>query len=91
MESRPQLFQDIGNLRIKFPYAGFGEMFVGDLEEIIAIDFIELWRDLIEDKIDKFAPPVFIVIFARPIDRNARRHLFPGGEERTIERGRIQF
>src|SRR5438477_1730375 len=66
-------------------------MFVGDLKKIIAIDFIETWRDPIEDKIDKFAPPIFIVIFAGPVDRKARWHLLPGREERAIERGRIQF
>ena len=46
-------------------------MFVGDFEKIVAIKFAQGRRCLIEHKIDKFAPPTFVVIFARSIDRGA--------------------
>src|SRR6185312_1776189 len=42
-------------------------------------------------KIDQLAPPIFIVVFARPIDRFTRRHLFPGRVERGIQFLRVQL
>jgi hypothetical protein len=65
-------------------------MFVGDLEEIVTIKFTQRRCHPIEHKIDKFAPPTFVVIFARSIDGGAGRHLFPSREKRAIELLRIE-
>src|SRR5712671_8126554 len=66
-------------------------MFVGDLEKIVAIQFSQGRSSLIEDKIDKLAPPIFVVVVARPVDRFATRHCFPGDSESTIKLARIEF
>src|ERR1700693_5804386 len=65
-------------------------MFVGDLEKIVAIQFSEGRSSLIEDKIDKLAPPIFVIVVARPIDRFATPHGFPGDSECAIKLARIE-
>src|ERR1700730_1192941 len=86
-----QFLQGVQNLRISVPRSRLGKMFVGDFEKIIAIQFAQGRGDLIEDKIDKVAPPILVVIFARTIDRGPDRHLFPGSEEGAIERRGIKL
>src|SRR5881392_2535247 len=66
-------------------------MFVGDLEKIIAIELAQLRRSLIENKIDKFAPPMFVVVIAWAVDWRAFRHLVPSCVESTIQFFRIQI
>src|SRR5229473_565240 len=63
LKARTQFLQNIDNFRVKLPHARLGEMLVGDLEKIVAVEFAERRRHLIEDKIDKCAPPIFVVIF----------------------------
>ena len=65
-------------------------MFVGDLEKIIAIEFFQGGRHLREDELDDLAPPAFVVVFARAVDRFARGHLFPGGDKSAIQLGHPQ-
>src|SRR5436190_23017231 len=65
-------------------------MFVGNFEKIVAIKFAQRMCCLIEYKLDKFVPPIFVVIFARSIDRDAAWHSFPGNVERAIELLRIK-
>jgi hypothetical protein len=56
-------------------------------EALLRVPDTKTIDDLIEDKIDKFAPPIFIVVFARLIDGFPRRHSFPCCIERAIQRG----
>src|SRR5438270_2592786 len=66
-------------------------MFVGDLEKIVAVQFSQGRSSLIEDKIDKPAPPIFVIVFARPVDRFARRHGIPPDGKGTIKLPRVEF
>ena len=66
-------------------------MFVSNFEKIVAVEFAQGRRNLIEDKIDKFAPPAFVVIFARAVDRGAARHLFPRCVKCALQRLGIEI
>lgn len=91
LESRPQFLQNIDHFRIQLPHAGLGEMFVGDLEKVIAIELAQIRRDFVDHKIDKAAPPIFVIVFARSIDWLPPRHCMPGAVECAIELPRIEF
>src|SRR5207248_3156869 len=73
-KSRSEFFQDLENFGIQLPDAGLGEMFVGDLNKIVAIKLAQRRRGFIEDKIDKLTPPIFVIVFAWSVDWWPRRH-----------------
>src|SRR4030095_2359329 len=77
LKTGSQLLERFRHFRVKLPDAWFGEMFVSDFEEIIAIEFVHRRRDLIEHVTNELTPPAFVVIFARTVDCQASRHLFP--------------
>src|SRR5438105_11571524 len=66
-------------------------MFISNLEKIIAIKFVHRRRDFVDDQIDKLAPPIFIIIFARAIDWFARRHRVPRASKCAIEFRALPF
>src|SRR5689334_17172028 len=67
-KARSKRLQSFDDLRIKFPYAGFGKVFVGNLEKIISVQILNMRGDVSKDKLDKFSPPSFVIIFARTLD-----------------------
>ena len=83
-------FQNFDDLGIKIPDAGFGEVAVGAFEKCIAIQLGQVRCDAIQDAIDQIAPPIFIVVLARTIDRRAGWNFFPTRSERGIERTGIE-
>ena len=83
-------FENFDDLGIKIPDARFGEVAVDGFEKRVAIQLGQVWRNAIEDAIDQVAPPIFIVIFARTINRGAGGHSLPTGSKRGIERTGIE-
>jgi hypothetical protein len=63
---------------------------VGAFEEGIAIQFIHVGLDVFENAVNQLAPPAFIVVLARTIDRGPERHLLPAIAERLIQRRRLE-
>src|SRR5436189_5421502 len=66
-------------------------MFVRDFKKIIDVEFTGFRRGFFQHEIRQCVPPIFVVVFARAIDRLASRHLFPGGIEGSVQFLRIQF
>src|SRR5579885_3123923 len=62
LKTRLQRPQHVGRVRIQLPHARLGEMSVGNLEEIIPIQFTQGRGNLVEHKIDQLPPPVSIVV-----------------------------
>ena len=76
---------------IKVPNIWFGEMVVGNFEEIVAVQFANGRRNLIEHAANKLTPPAFVVILARTIDCGSPWHLFPDSVKCTVELFGIQL
>ena len=85
-----QLFENVVDLRIKFPDTGLSEVAVNAFEKCVAIKGLESGRDPIENAIHQLAPPAFVVILARAVDRGTWRRFFPAGAKCLVERLRIE-
>ena len=86
-----QCTEHVIHVGIKFPYAGFGEVIVGEFEKIIAIEILHTGRYLIEDTVDQISPPAFVIVFARSPGCGTCWHLFPHGVKGRIQGGGIKF
>lgn len=85
-----QLLEHLLHFGIKFPHSRFREMSVGDLKKGVAIERINLRRGVVEDAVHKFAPPAFVVIFARFAGGGTERHFLPDLSKGAIQIFRIK-
>ena len=65
--------------------AGLGEMAIGGFEKRVAIQWIDPRLNAIEQALDQFAPPAFVVVRSRRACRRPRRHLAPDASERIVQ------
>ena len=61
-------------------------MAVSTFKKCVAIQLGQARRNAIQDAMDQIAPPVFVVVLARTIDRRASWRLLPTGSKRGIQR-----
>src|SRR5919201_5179603 len=66
-------------------------MFVGNFKEIVAISFGQMRRGLAEHKIDQRAPPAFVIVLARAINRFPWWHLVPRGSESEVKLAGVEL
>ena len=65
-------------------------MRVGRFEKSVAIQLGRVRRDLIDDLINQFPPPAFVVVLAGAVDGRTRRPFLPAGSESPIEGGGVE-
>ena len=87
---RRQLRQDFSHLGVELPNTGFREMGIGRFEEGIAVEWIDLHPDPIEQTINQITPPPLVVILARLTRGGTERHFAPNLSETAIERVRVK-